>query len=250
MKFNKKAFTLTELIIALGVIGILAAVLMPIIANMLPDTNAIMAKRAYYAVQNVVSDMINNGDCYPDTSRASSTDLRRLGLEDGYRYPNCVGWETNASVEYWDSDAKDAVTGETKHLKGDPKEGYASTKFATLFKAALDVKEENGNVFTTKDGIQWEFSDLDEFDDTKNSAAACVVMNVDVNNSKRPNRRDTGSESATIFNRTVKRVAYDDDNPLIYDVFAVEVCADGKVNVIDNWAQKVIDIDYNVQGGD
>ena len=123
MKFNKKAFTLTELIIALGVIGILAAVLMPIIANMLPDTNAIMAKRAYYAVQNVVSDMINNGDCYPDTSRASSTDLRRLGLEDGYRYPNCVGWETNASVEYWDSDAKDAVTGETKHLKGDPKEG-------------------------------------------------------------------------------------------------------------------------------
>ncbi|MDY6309835.1 MAG: prepilin-type N-terminal cleavage/methylation domain-containing protein, partial [Cyanobacteriota bacterium] len=44
----KKAFTLSELLIALGVIAILTAISMPIIHNLLPDQNVVMAKRAFY----------------------------------------------------------------------------------------------------------------------------------------------------------------------------------------------------------
>ncbi|MDY6382629.1 MAG: prepilin-type N-terminal cleavage/methylation domain-containing protein, partial [Cyanobacteriota bacterium] len=42
------AFTLSELLIALGVIAILTAISMPIIHNLLPDQNVVMAKRAFY----------------------------------------------------------------------------------------------------------------------------------------------------------------------------------------------------------
>ncbi|MDY6309889.1 MAG: prepilin-type N-terminal cleavage/methylation domain-containing protein, partial [Cyanobacteriota bacterium] len=41
------AFTLSELLIALGVIAILTAISMPIIHNLLPDQNVVMAKRAF-----------------------------------------------------------------------------------------------------------------------------------------------------------------------------------------------------------
>ena len=47
MKRFNKAFTLSELLIALGVIGILCAILLPVIFNLMPNQNTMMAKRAY-----------------------------------------------------------------------------------------------------------------------------------------------------------------------------------------------------------
>ena len=55
----KKAFTLTELLIALAVLGLLIAILTPIISNLIPEQNALMAKRSYYAVQTLISDMLD-----------------------------------------------------------------------------------------------------------------------------------------------------------------------------------------------
>ena len=259
MKFNKKAFTLTELLIALGVIGVLAAVLMPIISNMLPDQNAIMAKRAYYSVQNVVSDMINNGDCYPDTSKAASNSFRRIGFDDGFRYPNCEYWQGSPYFSYVcqdeDNDGECDLDAEGKpiivHNDGDPNEGDASKKFGNIFKNTLDLKSaDNVNTkFSTKDGIDWQFSNLNHFN-TKNSPDpnACAIIYIDVNGSKGPNRRDTGANLSNIFGRTIQILAYDEDNPATYDVFSVDVCVDGRINVRDEWAKKVIEVDYDIQG--
>lgn len=74
MKRLNKAFTLTELLVALGVIGILCAILLPIIFNIMPNKSTIMAKRVYYTVQTVVSDLINDEACYPDLTSASDTE--------------------------------------------------------------------------------------------------------------------------------------------------------------------------------
>ena len=164
MKFNKKAFTLTELIIALGVIGVLATILMPVITNMIPDQNAIMAKRAYYAVQTIVSDIINDGDCYPDTSKSSSEDLQRIGFDDGYKYPDCKDWKAENDDYYTEDEIETLEDGTEviKHRKGDPKEYSAKVKFITLFKKELDIKDgektTTGNeTFVTRDGIRWRF---------------------------------------------------------------------------------------------
>ncbi|MDY6359532.1 MAG: prepilin-type N-terminal cleavage/methylation domain-containing protein, partial [Cyanobacteriota bacterium] len=61
----KKAFTLSELLIALGVIAILTAISMPIIHNLLPDQNVVMAKRAFYTTETIISDLLNYQYCYP-----------------------------------------------------------------------------------------------------------------------------------------------------------------------------------------
>ena len=82
MKRLNNAFTLTELLVALGVIAILCAVLLPVIFNLMPNQNTIMAKRAYYTLQTVVSDMLNDEACYPD--RTNALDNPRVGLDDGF----------------------------------------------------------------------------------------------------------------------------------------------------------------------
>ena len=269
MKFNKKAFTLTELLIALGVVGVLAVILMPVITNMLPDQNAIMAKRAYYTVQNVVSDMINNGECYPDTSKAASADLKRIGFDDGYRYPNCENWELDANNHFYtedqyedklDEDGNPVLDEDGNHVQikthsaGDPIEGEAGLKFSKIFQSLID-KDDNFNGvnehhFKTKDGIEWRFLNLDNFN-TKNTPDpdSCVTLYVDVNGSKEPNRRDTGDGAASNFfsDRTTKKVEYNSDNPDTYDVFSMYICPDGKVTIRDKWANSAIDVEYDLQ---
>ena len=90
MKRLNKAFTLTELLVALGVIAILCAVLLPVIFNLMPNQNIIMAKRAYYSLQTVISEMLNDTACYPD--RTNAVDNPRIGLDDGKGYLGCGPW--------------------------------------------------------------------------------------------------------------------------------------------------------------
>ena len=140
MKRLNKAFTLTELLVALGVIGILCAILLPIIFNIMPNKSTIMAKRVYYTVQTVVSDLINDEACYPDLTSASDTE-KRVGFDDGFGYPNCSAW------------------GGTEHTETIDTEGDPNVKFKTLFldklgQTDIDAAQSN-TTFATADGVEW-----------------------------------------------------------------------------------------------
>ena len=67
-----KAFTLSELMIALGVIGVLCGILIPLVMHIMPNQNTTMAKRAYYALKSAVNEMINDEGCYPDKTQAKN----------------------------------------------------------------------------------------------------------------------------------------------------------------------------------
>ena len=97
MKRFNKAFTLTELLVALGVVAILCSVLLPVIFNMMPNQNTIMAKRAYYTVQSAISDLINDEACYPDKTSASVASEKRIGFDDAEGSPNCLDWPDTAT---------------------------------------------------------------------------------------------------------------------------------------------------------
>ncbi len=61
----KKGFTLAETMVTLGIIGLLAAILIPVIINAAPDNNKIMFKKAYYTLERTITFLINDDENYP-----------------------------------------------------------------------------------------------------------------------------------------------------------------------------------------
>lgn len=211
---KRNAFTLTELLIALGVIGILTAIIMPIVFNLMPNHNALMAKRAFYTTETVISDLLNDNYCYPKT-------LSRSGLDDGLGYAKCKKWggeENQTSLSNED----------------------AATKLVTLFADRLDVRgsitNQNGKkTFQTKDGIVWTFS---HFNFVPNKPDSYVLLTVDVNGEKKPNcGQSSTSGQCTDKNRKQG-----------FDRFTMRIFARGRIQLIDCWAILAAKIDKKLVG--
>ena len=89
---KKKGFTLAEILITLGIIGVVAALLFPAINNAQPNQEMVMLKKVYYNTTRIVSELINDEDFYPEReednqSGFSNTEIRDiLGGEQEARY--------------------------------------------------------------------------------------------------------------------------------------------------------------------
>lgn len=217
-----KAFTLTELLIALAVLGLLIAILAPIISNLLPEQNALMAKRSYYAAQTLVSDLLNDEACYPDHTQSVYGD-QRVGFDDGYGYADCAKWggvENTGSID----------------------EENAGSKFVTLFKNKLDVSRDisGASVFETRDGIWWA---IDAANLAENDPNSYLTITVDVNGGENPNCAQAEGASASLGQVCEGRA---DD----FDIYSIKVYADGKMEIQDQWAIEAVDINKDVTGSD
>ena len=215
-----KAFTLTELLIALAVIGILIAILLPVIFKLIPDQNALMAKRAYYAIQTIVGDLINDEACYPNKTQASEEE-ERTGFDDGYGYADCYMWGgkfNEASIETED----------------------ANSKFLTLFINKLDLKNnrtdnsvnlgENDSTysFNTKDGMVWTAQNM-KLNHTETNPS--IELMIDVNANDKPNCKDASDTTGTNCS-----------NKTDFDRFTVRIYADGNMDILENWAADAIGV--------
>ena len=67
----RKGFTLLEILLTLAIIGALAAVLLKVITNAMPDAGKAKFLKAYSTTRLIVSEMINDSSLYPDTDEAS-----------------------------------------------------------------------------------------------------------------------------------------------------------------------------------
>ncbi len=228
MKRFNNAFTLTELLVALGVVGILCAILLPVIFNLLPNQNTIMAKRAYYTVQTVVSDLLNDESCYPDKTSANDGD-RRVGFDDGYGYVNCRLWGGSQNTGTINSPG-----------------GNANSKFVTLFTDKIDLDGDtsgsgSGTVkFKTKDGMDWAMTN-GGFSVADNPNAKSLIV-VDVNGTKgEPNCGQNSYASAVgaLGSKCNGRTSG-------WDRFTIEVYADGKIDILDSWAKDAVKVDKNL----
>ena len=65
MKKYFNAFTLAEVMITLVVLGIMAAILMPVVKNLYPDKQMVMFRKAYYVAERMVYELVNDEDFYP-----------------------------------------------------------------------------------------------------------------------------------------------------------------------------------------
>jgi len=165
-----RGFTLTELMIALVVLGILVAVVAPAIMKTRPNKNKMMVKKAYYIAEGVVSDLINNPELYPDNSGnccGAATDPKYGG--DITKFNACINNISADNPCAWGFDDMRLIShnGSTStNTYGNPKVtlNYSGqNKFRLLFADNLNVKSSvatiaNGLTYvTTNDGITWIF---------------------------------------------------------------------------------------------
>ena len=207
-------FTLSELLIALAVIGLLTAVTMPIISNLMPNQNVLMAKRAFFTTETVISDLINDNLCYPRT-------LARVGFDDGLGYARCkkYGGSDNPSKLSQDDSAE---------------------KFVTLFADKLnlngDITSEDGKYkFKTREGFEWVFSNFNFQPADENSYA---IITVDL---------DPSSHSFNCGDSDYSG-ACENSNTTDYDTFSMKIFARGKIEILDCWATLAVKTDQKLTG--
>lgn len=141
-------FTLAELMIVLAILGVIAAILTPVIFDAMPDENRLRFKKAYYTMQRT-TDAVLNSDVYPEGDMSKAANPARTFcnvFSDMLNtiYDNCAG--TNALK----ANNGAAYT-------------YTSSNAATLdsycknavVKNPLDGGSSNFPKFITQDGIFW-----------------------------------------------------------------------------------------------
>ena len=128
---KKKAFTLAEILIAFGAIGIIAAVTAPMLGSLMPDENKVKVLKYHKVISEINNELYNDKSLYMDNMASS--------ICEGY---NCTAEPTNP-------DYKD------KGIKNDK-------KFGALFVDKMDsvVSEYVGNPtsFSLADGSTWAIS--------------------------------------------------------------------------------------------
>ncbi len=227
MRKLNNAFTLTELMVALGVIAILCALLLPVIFNLMPNQNTIMAKRAFYATQSIISDLINDETCYPDKTTAASTAAQRVGFDDEYGYTNCKKYNSNSQIE----------TG-----------GSASDKFQILFLDKLGLPTDTLNSeFTTSDGMVWKFSSIafNSADDEGGSLRLTVDVNGTSADKGKPNCGNGTAYNAVLGSGTDGNCTAD-KRTTGFDRFQMIIYGNGKIEIVDDWAREAVKVHKNL----
>lgn len=208
-----RGFTLTELMIALAVIGVLVAVVTPAIMKTRPNKNKMMVKKTFYTTEQIVSSLINDERLYPDMTEACENPE---GVEETENFYCAWGFDYDSPVKY---------EGETY---------TGNTKFRDLFKSKLNISKDEGNKFTTTDGATWDLSGTIgawEKKKTSVSGAGTGTILIDVNGKDAPNAREADSDA--------------DD----FDQYVIIVKANGKMNIAgaDQRAAEYITINTSIR---
>ncbi len=143
-------FTLSEILIAMLVLGIIIAASVPVILNLTPNKNGIMMKKAYYATETIIHSLVNDAEYYPETD-----DNTKYGFAN-----------------------QDSVT-----IAGTGQSATGANKAKCLFASKLNIKEDlatvcNGTTttVTTMDGMVWN---LAAFFSTTGAASGTINIDVD-----------------------------------------------------------------------
>lgn len=209
------AFTLSELLVAVGVLGILCAIVMPAITKNNPNQNKMMMKKAYNVFIDITNDLINDPSQYP-----ALYGLCPDNGDSGYLGFDCA--ETTSKLPYLFS----------KRLALSTKIDNENTikTNATYSRSGLTNCNGVGSscyYYTTEDNMTWAF---EKSKLTKGSYTDSILIGVDVNGDRKPNCYQ-GSSADNCQTR--------DSN---FDQFRLELYANGKVKIYENdeWAMEAI----------
>lgn len=214
---NKKAFSLSEVLVTLSILGVLMVILIPNLFAAKPENNIVMLKKAYSVLERTISELVNNDAAYPGGLITDSADTPSVKVWKGF------------------SDTLSGTPADT------PPGGLipANTdKFCYLFSQELSTAgtpdcsysgTPRTGSFTTTDGIVWSIPLPADF--TPVSRTSYKQILIDINGpSKQPNCGDTGDSSG--FTACPAGV--------MADKFHLGVRYDGKISITDANAAKIL----------
>lgn len=133
-KMKKTGFTLAELLVTLGVVGVVAALVAPAVSNMIPDRDKMLLLKKYNEVAEINTVLLDNSQLYFTKNTGDRNNIACLGL-------GCTQQPVLAPYN-------------TPDYAGDK-------KYPNLLASMLGVKKEDvtfnskGAQFTTKDGTSY-----------------------------------------------------------------------------------------------
>ena len=103
---NKKAFTFAELMIVLALIGIIASFMIPALVKVEPDETALTYKKVFYAIEEAVSNIINDTALYPTFDHDATGELENITGD--LRHKNEATTDASGNVTEYALDANGA----------------------------------------------------------------------------------------------------------------------------------------------
>lgn len=193
MKNN--AFTLAETLATLAIMGVLAAILIPVISSVRPDENRVMFKKAYYVTERIISELVNDEELYPYDPALVGFRKTTPVVENGNIIANgnsklCTLFSRNLNT-----------IGRAPSCNG-----------AVAFNT---VENDGGGNFKTTDGIVWSFPNA-PFD----ADGSTITIQIDTNGPTAPNCRNTNTDCSAV-----------NANCKMPDRFDIIVASDGKMSV-------------------
>ena len=208
---NKKGFTVSEVMVTLVLVGVLAGILVPQIMNMRPSTEKVMFRKAYSTIETAVSELINNLAAYP-VVMDDSVDTPSERVEQGFHNQDMTSATTNIPAG-------------------------TVNKFCYLLSQQLNIvgsaacTDPNTNTFTTSDGIAWTvYTPTPPFPMSSTDYSTLITVDVNGQNADGTAKLPNCSTKALI-NPAVSKCA---SANVIPDTYQIGVRYDGKLNIDPN----------------
>lgn len=84
---KNRAFTLAEVLLVLGIVGVVSTLLTGVVGQILPNRSFVMLKSSYVKLENIVDSLLNNDDWYAgndsDTNKIAPGDFSYLVKQSG-----------------------------------------------------------------------------------------------------------------------------------------------------------------------
>lgn len=176
---KKFGFTVSEILIALVVVGVVASLVIPMVARLFPDKNKAMVLKVHKTVQDINSALLDNTSLYYAQNNGinGNASLFMNGVAAASDVHPGVGFKSTLATF---GRTQGDVSGSDKYLA-------LLTDNLELIPDSL-VNNEGIGSFRTRDGLSWNFNylhftiDVNEFDNNPNCSYTA--------NCPRPDRYD------------------------------------------------------------